>query len=179
MLAICDSYASKFHIVFNANKSKCLFLFPSSRSFLNDSQKTCTFIIGGNPIEFVNSFSHLGHLLTNKFTDSSDDLKRRGDFVGQVNSTLCYFCKLTSYLNIGYFNAIVLVFTGVSCGYSPLTNLRICASRGVKLYVESGACRVLLILIFCLYWVNVCLCSMRFPGVQLIFSTLVFRMNPL
>jgi len=39
---------------------------------------------------------------------------------------------------------------GVSCGYSPLIYLRVCASRGVKLYVESGACRILLILIFCL-----------------------------
>jgi len=74
--------ASKFHIVFNANKSTCLFVFYSSRRFLYDSQKTCTFFIGGNPIEFVDSFSHLGHLglLTNKFTDSSDVLKRRGNF---------------------------------------------------------------------------------------------------
>jgi len=68
---------------------------------------------------------------------------------------------------------------GVSCGYSPLTKLRICASRGLKLYVESGACRILLILIVCLYGVNVYLCSMRFAGVQSIISALVFRMNPL
>jgi len=95
---ICDSYVSEFHIVFNANKSKCLFLFPSSRRILYDSQQTCTFFIGGNPIEFVDSFSHLGHLLTNKFTDLSDVLKRRGDFVGQVNNMLCYFCKLTSFV---------------------------------------------------------------------------------
>ena len=54
------------------------------------------FFIGGKPIEFVDSFSHLGHLITNKFTDSSDVLKRRSDFVGQVNNMLCYFCKLTS-----------------------------------------------------------------------------------
>ena len=96
MLAIRDSYASEFHIVFNANKSKCLFLFPSTRRFLYNSLKSCMFFIGGKPIEFVDSFSHLGHLITNKFTDSSDVLKRRSDFVGQVNNMLCYFCKLTS-----------------------------------------------------------------------------------
>ena len=90
MLAICDSYASEFHIVFNANKSKCLFLFPSTRRFLYNSLKSCMFFIGGKPIEFVDSFSHLGHLITNKFTDSSDVLKRRSDFVGQVNYMLCY-----------------------------------------------------------------------------------------
>jgi len=130
-----------------------IFVPYSSRRFLYDSRKTCTFFIGGNPIVFVYSFSHLGHLLTNKFTDSSDVLKRRGDFVGQVNvNMLCYFCKLTSFVKIGYFNAVsILVFMGVSCGYSPLTKLKICASRGVKFHVESGACRILLILIFCLY----------------------------
>jgi len=129
-------------------------VFPSSRRFLYDSPKTCTFFIGGNSIACICGFvlASIGHLLTNKFTDSSVVLKRRGDFVGQVNYMLCYFCKLTSFdKNIGYFNAIVLVFMSVSCGYSPLTKLRVCASRGVKLYVESGACRVLLILIFCLY----------------------------
>jgi len=42
-------------------------------------------------------------------------------------------CKLTSFVKKGYFNAIVLVFMGVRCGYSPLTKLRIYASRGVKL----------------------------------------------
>jgi len=67
---------------------------------------------------------------------------------------------------------------GVSCGYSQLNeDLRICASRGEKLYVESGACRILLILIFCLYRINVYHCSMRFAGVQSILSALTFRMN--
>jgi len=136
-------------------------VFPSSRRFLYYSQKTCTLFIGGNPIEFVNSFSHLGHLLTNKFTDLSDVFKRRGDFVGQVNNILCYFCKLTSFVTkIGYFNAIVR-FMGVSCDYSPLTKLRICAFRGVKLYVEFGACR------------------MRFAGVQSMLFALLFQQNPL
>jgi len=129
-------------------------------------------------IEFVDSFSHLGHLLTNKFTDSSDVLKRRGEFVGQVNNMLCYFCKLPSFVKNWLFQCYCNIMA-VSCGYSPLTKLRICASRGVKLYVESGACRILLNLIFCLYKINVYLCSIRFAGVQSILSALVFRINPL
>jgi len=56
---------------------------------------------------------------------------------------------------------------------------RICTSRGVKLYIESDACWILLILIFCLYLVNVYLCLMRLAGVQSILSAPVFRMNPL
>ena len=53
-------------------------------------------VITDKPIEFVDSFSHLGHLITKKLTDSVDILRRRNDFVGQVNNVLCYFCKLTS-----------------------------------------------------------------------------------
>ena len=96
MLAICDSYANDYDIVFNAKKSKCLVLFPSTRRFLYDSLKHCTFYIGDKPIEFVDSFSHLGHLITNKLTDSFDVLKRRTDFIGQVNNMLCYFRNLNS-----------------------------------------------------------------------------------
>jgi len=140
---------------------------------------SCTAMICPNPslTQFVNidvccccsyyflyMFTHSPISLTGERRDVT--VKRLGDFVGQVNNMLCYFCKLTSFVKIGYFNAIVLVFMGVSCRYSSLTKLRICASRGVKLYVESGTCRLLLILIFCLYWVNFCLCSMRFAGVQ-------------
>ena len=46
------------------------------------------------PIEFVDSFSHSGHLITNKFSDSSDILKRRCYFMGQVDNMLYYSCKL-------------------------------------------------------------------------------------
>ena len=33
MLAICDNYAQDYHIEFNAKKSKCLVLLPSSHVF--------------------------------------------------------------------------------------------------------------------------------------------------
>ena len=58
--------------------------------------KSCAFYVGDKPIEFVDSLSHLGHLITNKLTDSADILKQRSDFIGQVNNMLCYFCKLNS-----------------------------------------------------------------------------------
>jgi len=34
MLTICDNYASDFHLSFNASKSKCIVIFPSSRPCL-------------------------------------------------------------------------------------------------------------------------------------------------
>jgi len=47
-------------------------------------------------MEFVSSYVHLGHLLTDSLRDSCDILKRRSDFVGQVNNVLCYFQKQRS-----------------------------------------------------------------------------------
>ena len=112
MLTICDSYAKDHHILFNANKSKCLVLLPRARRFLRDFLKSCTFYIGDKPIEFVDSFSHLGHLITNNSTDSADILRRRNDFIGQVNNMLCYFSKLTSCVKNRLFQSYCTSFYG-------------------------------------------------------------------
>ena len=54
------------------------------------------FYVGNKPIEVVESFSHLGHVITSSMDDSVDISKRRTDFIGQVNNMLCYFRKLQS-----------------------------------------------------------------------------------
>ena len=60
MLQICDEFATDYSIVFNAQKSKCLVIFPQRCRFLTDRLNACTFYIGCDRIEFVESFSHLG-----------------------------------------------------------------------------------------------------------------------
>jgi len=53
--------------------------------------------LGGNTIEFVSSYSHLEHLITDGRDDSLVDIAKRQDyFIGQVNSIACYFQQLTS-----------------------------------------------------------------------------------
>jgi hypothetical protein len=94
MLSICDNYANEYCISFNASKSKCLVVLPRKRRFLYDYINNCTFYVGNNPIEYVDSFAHLGHVITNQLTDNADILKRQNDFVGQANNVLCYFSKL-------------------------------------------------------------------------------------
>jgi len=37
--------------------------------------------VGEKPIEFVDSFSHLGHIITRKLDDSTDILKQSGNFI--------------------------------------------------------------------------------------------------
>ena len=51
--------------------------------------------IGGNLIENVSSYVHLGHVITAQLDDFDDILKRRSNYIGQVNNVACYFDKLT------------------------------------------------------------------------------------
>ena len=96
MLSICDDFANEYCISFNAIKSKCLTVVPVKRRFLCEYIQNCTFHVGNNPIENVDSFTHLGHVITNQLIDNAGILKRRRDFVGQANNVLCFFNKLTS-----------------------------------------------------------------------------------
>ena len=84
MLAICDCYASEYCIAFNALKSKCLVFLPNNRRFLSERLNECTFYVDNKPIEYVDSYSHLGHLITSSM--DADVVKRRSDFIGQVNN---------------------------------------------------------------------------------------------
>ena len=77
-------------------ESKLLVVLPRNRRWLSDCVRKCTFYVGDNPIEYVDSFVHLGHVITSQFVDNDDILKRRNDFVGQVNNVLCFFSKLKS-----------------------------------------------------------------------------------
>ena len=113
MLAICNNYAKEYCISFNANKSKFLVVLPGNRRFLRNYIDNCTFYVGSNPIEHVDSFAHLGHIITNQLTDDADILNRRNDFVGQSNNVLCFFSKLNSFVQNKLFRSYCM---GASCG---------------------------------------------------------------
>jgi len=69
-------------------------MLPANCRCLNDCVRKCTFYVGDNPIEYVDSFIHLGHVITNHLADNDDILKRGNEFIGQVNNVLCFFSKL-------------------------------------------------------------------------------------
>lgn len=88
-LLVCDAFASEFDIKFDALKSKLLVCMPSSRckqpaSYLS----SCQFFINDNPIERVDSFLHLGHVITSNLSDKEDILFRRDSFITQANNVL-------------------------------------------------------------------------------------------
>jgi len=65
----------------------------------------CIFYIDGRMIDLVQSFSHLGHLITSDSNDCEDNTIRKHSFIGQVNNTLCYFGKLSSFVKYNIFHA--------------------------------------------------------------------------
>ena len=95
LLAICDGYASDYDIIFNADKSKSIVFVSPNRRFLVKAMNSCVFYIGGNLIENVSSYVHLGDVITAQLNDFDDILQRRNNYIGQVNNVACYFDKLT------------------------------------------------------------------------------------
>ena len=49
------------------------------------------FNIGGNAIEFVRQWPHLGNLINDICDDKDDILKKRNTMRGQINNVLCFF----------------------------------------------------------------------------------------
>jgi Reverse transcriptase (RNA-dependent DNA polymerase) len=105
LLNVCDKYANEYHIVFNVEKSKYLAFLSKNRHFLSEHLMTGLFNTGNNPIEFVQLYSHLGHIINTELSDSGDILSRRFSSVGQVNNVLCYFRKLDLHLKHKFFSS--------------------------------------------------------------------------
>lgn len=115
MLAVCSEFALEYNVLFNASKSKSIYLHTQcrSRSLLHVYDvSNLKFTISGYDIEFVDSYKHLGHIISNEQTDSVDILEKRSVFVGQANNILCYFSKLSSDVKYRLFTSFCSSFFG-------------------------------------------------------------------
>ena len=63
------------------------------------------FSIGGQQLECVDSYCHLGHIISSSFDDSDDILNRRNHFIGQANSLFCFFNKMDLLVKIKLFKS--------------------------------------------------------------------------
>ena len=99
MLSICDSYAAKFSITFNASKSKCILFWPRNcvRTIF---QILPVFHIGGRAMEFVRLYSHVGHILSDDFDDVANVKRGRVKLNSQINSVLCSFHKVNFFVQM-------------------------------------------------------------------------------
>jgi hypothetical protein len=90
MLSICDSPSNTLKVSFNASKSKCL-LFRSRRMKRYYSFESSAFVIGGKDIEFVDKWSHLGHVINVQLEDDDDIYNCKTVMIGPANNWLCSF----------------------------------------------------------------------------------------
>jgi hypothetical protein len=99
LLAICESYAAEYNIIFNVCKSKCVYVAPYSHKSgiygLNP-----IFFIGGKNIEYVDQWPHLGHIIASDFDDSYDIMDRRNGLSRQINNVLCFFAKRDPFVKL-------------------------------------------------------------------------------
>ena len=75
LLSLCDEFASGLNVLFNAKKSKCLYIRPKEDNKSNCSLKPM-FNIGGNAMEFVRQWPYLGNLI-NAICDDNDDILKK------------------------------------------------------------------------------------------------------
>jgi hypothetical protein len=84
LLIICDTFALKYGMVFNADMSKFFIVVPARWRNLCDSFNQCVFYIGGKSVEKVITYPHLGHIISANLDDTADAMHRRSHFIGQV-----------------------------------------------------------------------------------------------
>jgi len=121
-----------------------------------DYTEDCTFCVGNNPIKYVDSYEHLGHVVTNQLTDNADIRKRKSDFVGKSNNALCFFSKLSSMIKHRlYFTHIAWACMAVSSGCLVTTRSTTCVFHGGIACAEYGACHSILTVICSRSWVSV------------------------
>jgi hypothetical protein len=128
LLDICDDYARQYNMSFNANKSKWLAVVPRRRRTLYDQVDQCLFFVGGKRIDFVNSFVHLGHIISAMQNDD-DDVRSGVRTSSVVNNMTCTFNKLDSFTRYRLFRSYCSSFYG--CELWLLSNIHLedlCAS---------------------------------------------------
>jgi hypothetical protein len=97
LLSICENYANEFKILFNAAKSKCIFIAPSKYR-TDRSSPIPEFYVSGHRTEYTDHWPHLGHIIDNNSDDQEDILQQRNKLCGQ-NNVLCILANVTYLLN--------------------------------------------------------------------------------
>ena len=92
MLGICDHYALEYSILFNAKKSKCIQFGPC---YFISKKYLPAFFIGGSGVDYVDSWPHLGHMISNTGDDRLDIINRCNSLCAQINNILCYFKSMS------------------------------------------------------------------------------------
>jgi len=166
MLRICEDYAGKYDKLFNTSQSKSIVCNPK---FSNYSHRYCLLphfvICGSRPtIEVVDSWSHLGHVISKVCDDKRDIMNRRTRFISQVNNIICVFGKLDCVTKMRLFKAYCSSFMTLNSGISLMTVCRHWVRPGAMHLDEFSTFHSLPmpIPIFSIYWTTTHLSTMYF-----------------
>jgi len=94
MLHICEEFANTFSVRVNASKSKCIVVEYRHKTNSLSSCRNVRFTMGGSDIEIVDSWPHLGHVISRNLNDNLDIECCHNKLVAQVNSVLCNFASV-------------------------------------------------------------------------------------
>ena len=67
LLKICDDFASRHYITYSATKTEAMVIKP--RGMIFNCPEIC---LSGTPINYVENFKYLGHIISSNFTDDAD-----------------------------------------------------------------------------------------------------------
>ena len=88
-------------MLFNASKSKCIVCTAPFYKTAQDLTIYCKFTISGNEIELVQSWAHLGYILSSTMDDENDIARCRYNIlIGKLNEVLSTFRELDSFVKV-------------------------------------------------------------------------------
>ena len=136
MLCVCDDYAARYNVLFNANKSKCICCHPIGISKCG-SRLFCypPFFIGSHPIEYVDKWPHLGHIISNDCDDKEDLHAKKTSLIGQINKIICTFRNVNCCTKTKLVKAYCTSFYGAEIwdlSHSDIESLCITWRKGIR-----------------------------------------------
>jgi len=85
MLSVCEKYATVFGVLFNVSKSQCIMCTAPVSKMALDLTNYSKFTISSNEIEFVQSWAHLGHIVSSTVDDENDIIRSCHYLIGKLN----------------------------------------------------------------------------------------------
>ena len=92
LLCICEEYGKDNDIIYNSEKTECMFFKGKKVSV----SRIPNVFLNGNPIKFVTTHTHLGHVIHHDMADDHDIEKQRRAFCVRANMLLrqCKYCNI-------------------------------------------------------------------------------------
>jgi len=79
-LRFCEHYAFEYNIMFNSNKSKCIFFLNNGCAGRLQTQRP-VYYINNSAVEYVEQWPHLAHVISSDLDDKHDINRGRSALV--------------------------------------------------------------------------------------------------